>query len=231
MSPKRLTVFTAVLMLLSLVAASVSASDSGRSLNAPAGRYLAQSSVVQEASGLDASAIMSALQDGSSVAQLIAANDADIDAVIASLVEEASAQINESKDGAISQLPDVINQQLDRRWHWRHQSRSPVFISMFHRGAFPIASAEAGEGETQESLDEGASLLDLIEANGGDVDGLMADLVTEATAQIEAFAAAQIDGLDEYFREQLDATSADSWRRRWRFRWPRLPRLPLPNQS
>ena len=113
MSLKRLTVFTAVLALMVVVAASVSASDSGTFLSAGAGRYLAQSSVVQEATGLDASEITSALQDGSSVAELIEANAADIDAVIASLVDEATEQINVSKDAAISRPRRSANSWID----------------------------------------------------------------------------------------------------------------------
>lgn len=228
MSLKRLSVFTVALALLAVVAATVSASDSGKFLGAAEGRYLAQSSIVQEATGMDASAIMRALQDGSSVAQLIEANAADIDVVIASLIDETTERINESKDAAIARLPEAINQQLDRRWHWRHRGPSPVFVSIFRRGEYPIETDKAEDGEVQETADEGASLLELIEANGGDVDGLMSDLVAEATAQIEDFAAAQIDGLEEYFKEQLNANFADGWRRRWRFRWPRLL---LPKES
>ena len=225
MSVKRFSVFIVVLLLVAPIAMSVSASTREAPLNSVVVRYLARSGIVQEATGLDASGIMSALHDGSSVAQLIEANDVDIESVITSLVGEATEQINELKDAAISRLPEAISQQLDRRWHWRHQGRSPVFMSVFRKGEFPIETEEAGDGEVKEPAEEGTNLLALIEANGGDIDGLMADLFAEATTQINDFAAARIDGLEESLREQLNATYADHWRRRWRFGWPRLPFL------
>ena len=229
MALKRLTIVIVALALLAPMAANVSASGNGASLTAAGARYLANSSVVQEATGLDATELLNALQDGSSVTQLIEANEADVDEAIASLVEEATAEINVSKDAAISRLPEAISQQLDRNWHWRFKGLSPVFVSIFRQANLSQATSGSDNTDRQETPAAGASLLALVEANGGDVEGLVADLVEEATMQINTFATVQIDALEDVFREQFSATYSDRRSRRWPFRWPRLPLPNTPN--
>ena len=213
--------FAMLLVLLLSMVAIVGADDTGMTV----------SEVIQEATGLDESGITQALGEGSSLAQLIEANGGDVEATAAALAVEAAAQINAAKEAAITRLPLWISQQLDRSWHWGLRGHAPFFGTTY-RGSVGAAQDEAASATPMpETSTTGVSLLTLIEANGGDVDGLIADLVAHATEQINNAAAAQIEALESTVMEQLNATYPDHWRRRrGRFSWPPriLPSLLMP---
>ena len=89
--------FTLVLALLALLTAGVSAGDDrGPRSYAVFGRWfsgpgvLLADPIVQEATGLEGEDLQAALQDGSSISELIAANDGEVESVIASLVAQAT---------------------------------------------------------------------------------------------------------------------------------------------
>ncbi|MDE2852755.1 MAG: hypothetical protein OXN88_01150 [Chloroflexota bacterium] len=87
--------------------------------------------------------------------------------------------------------------------------------------ADPIVQEATGlEGEgLRAALLDGKTLSELIEANGGDVEGLSAELAAQAAESIQAQAAAAIDSLEANFNEALE----ESHRRRfpwWRRRNP-----------
>ena len=79
------------------------------------------------------------------------------------------------------------------------------------------------EEAVRAALMEGATLTELIEANEGDVEGVIGSFVTQATEAINENAAAAIAGLDETISESLNET----YRRRfpWWRRGPVLPRF------
>ena len=209
MSYKRLTVASIALVLLVAMGAVVSAHDS------PFG--LAYSDLIQEATGLDAAAIASARQDGSSLAQLIEANDGDIDAVIASLVAVARAQIIEAKDATIAAFPEVVGEALDRSWQWNVFGRKPVILGMFGKSAIIKEATGLDAAALRDALLEGSSLAEMIEDNGGDVDTITTELDANARAKIEEIASTRIDALEEIITDQLNDDLVDRWRRRRRF--------------
>ena len=209
MSRKRLTVAAIALVLLVAVGAVVSAHDS------PFG--LTYSDLIQEATGLDVAAIASARQDGSSLAQLIEANDGDFDAVIASLVAEARAQIIEAKDARIAALPELVGEALDRSWQWNVFGRKPVILGMFGKSAIIKEATGLDAAALRDALLEGSSLAEMIEDNGGDVDTITTELDANARAKIEEIASTRIDALEEIITDQLNDDLVDRWRRRRRF--------------
>ena len=171
-----------LVLLLTLVAA-VSADDNG----------LTVSGILQEATGLDESGMMQALMEGASLAQLIEANSGDVEATAAALAVEAAAQINQAKEVAIARLSLMIEQQLDRSWRWGLRGHAPFFGTTYHKSLGGEKPETPDATDTEETSATGVNLLTLIAANGGDVDGLVADLVAHATEQINASAAAQIE--------------------------------------
>jgi len=87
------------------------------------GGFSGHSEVVLEATGLTSEELRTALQDGSTIADLITANDGDIDSVIEELVAETTTQINErveagrmtqeQADEALANIEDTITARLD----------------------------------------------------------------------------------------------------------------------
>lgn len=103
MNIKRISIFTVVLAMMAMFAGMVvsAAGPDGRR----GGRgFGGNSEIITEATGLTQSEIRDAIQDGSTVAELIEANGGDVDSVIAELVAEATTHINEKVDeGRITQ--------------------------------------------------------------------------------------------------------------------------------
>ena len=67
-----------------------------------------------DATGLDAPQLYDALMDGSALAELIAANDGDVDATRAALSEQISQQIQSASDSAIERLDERIAETLQQ---------------------------------------------------------------------------------------------------------------------
>ena len=86
-------------------------------------------SVILDATGLDESALRAAMMDGSSIAQLIEANDGDIDEVTATLTAQATEQIKDMSTARIERVGAVVDEAMQRDF-------SEVFERMrkFRRG-------------------------------------------------------------------------------------------------
>ena len=98
MNIKRLTIFTLVFAMLAMFAGAVVNAQGGDSANGKRGGrrgFGGQNTAVLEATGLTTDELRTAIQDGSTVAELITANGGNVDSVIAALVADATTKINE----------------------------------------------------------------------------------------------------------------------------------------
>ncbi len=97
-------------------------------------------SVILEATGLDEAALRSALAEGSSIAQLIEANDGDIGAVTATLTEQATERINEISAARLERVGAMVDEAMQRDFseifeRMRKFRRSPRGFFNFWGGA------------------------------------------------------------------------------------------------
>lgn len=120
MNNKRFTMIAMVLAVMALFAGMVvSAQDEDTTTmgkrGGPRFGFGSQSEVILEATGLTSDELWQALQEGSTVAELIEANDGDVESVISALVEEATTHINEHvEEGRLTQArADVILESLE----------------------------------------------------------------------------------------------------------------------
>ena len=95
----------------------------------------ALNSVILEATGLDESALRAAMMDGSSIAQLIEANDGDIGEVAATLTAQATEQIKDKSAARIERVGAVVDEAMQRDFsevfeRMRKFRRNP--FSFFH---------------------------------------------------------------------------------------------------
>ena len=105
------------------------------------------------------------------------------------------------------------------RPHLRHRQSFGLSI-----GGVEVLEATGMEAAAlRQSLGEGATIAELIEANEGDVAAVIAAVVTKTTERIQAGAAAQLDELEERISEQLQASHVN--RGFWGRRWVRPPRI------
>ena len=118
MTRKRLTILTLVFAMMAVIAgAVVNAQDDATMQGKRGGRmgFGGQSAVILEATGLTAEELHTALEDGSTIADLITANDGDIDSVIAEMVAESTTNINDRVEaGRLTQeQADVLLAELE----------------------------------------------------------------------------------------------------------------------
>ncbi len=224
--------FTLILALLALLTAGVSAGDEARPQGYAIAGYwhsgpsvLLADPIVQEATGLQGEDLQAALQDGSSISELIVANDGDVESVITSLVAQAAEAIHARAEETIAGLEAGFNEALEQShrrlfpW-WRR--RNPVREQFGAWGMDETISAATGLSVAQlnTALLQGATLADLIEANDGDIAATVSALVERATEGINDTAAARIERFEEALVEAFEADFSDS-SRRWRKWRPR----------
>ncbi len=228
MSVKR---FTFVLALLALLTAGVSAGDDRSPKGyAVAGYWRSGPSVllavpiVLEATGLEGEDLLAALQDGSSISGLIAANDGDAESVMAELVAQAAESIHSRAAATIEDLEAGFNEAMEeshrRRFPWRRRNPARELFGAWGMDETITAATGLDKTELNAALLEGATIAELIEANEGDVGATVSTLVEQATAGINAAAAAHIERYEEAVIEAFEADFSDS-SRRWRKWRPR----------
>lgn len=223
--------FTLMLALLALLTAGVSASDEASPKGYAVAGYwrsgpgvLLADPIVQEATGLESEDLRAALQDGSSISELIAANDGDVESVIGELLAQATEAIHSRAAATIAGLEAGISETLEeshrRRFPWRR--RNPMREHFGAWGMDETISAATGLSAAQlnTALLQGATIADLIEANDGNIAATAAALVEQATAGINVAAAARIERYEEALIEAFEADFSDS-SRRWRKWRPR----------
>ncbi len=220
MSIKR---FALVFALLALLTATVSAhddTDSDRSK--PAKRAGMGFSLVDEtlleATGLDAEALRTALAEGSTVAELIEANEGDVDAVIADIAAQLATDINESTASFLEGLDERVSEEMDasrsRRGFWGRRWIQQPRIFMYTGVSDAIFEATGLEAAgLRAALAEGSTLAELIEANDGDLTEVTAEIVTTITDEVNAAAAERIEGLEERLSELFNSDLSERWRR------------------
>ena len=155
--------------------------------------------IILEATGLESeAALREALKDGSTIAELIEANDSDVDSVIAELVAAATDDIN-ARVAAMLEA-DITAQFRGGLGRFEGGKGRPMPRGGFGlRGMGAIVLEATGlesEAALREALQDGSTIAELIEANGGDVDSVIAELTDAVTEDINAAAAAKLETLE-----------------------------------
>lgn len=216
--------FTIVFALLALLTAAVSAHDDAGAARSKLGKHAAPGfsladSALLEATGLDAQALRAALAEGSTIAELIEANDGDVESVIAEIAAQMSDDINANVTAYLESLDERVSEELHtqqsrrgpwgRRWlrHPRIFAYAGVSDTLFEATGLEAAGLRA-------ALTEGATLAELIEANDGDVTEIAAAILATITDEAQAAAAERIEGLEERLSELFNSDLSQHWRRR-----------------
>ena len=177
---KRFALFSLILGLLGAMVIAANADDDLRKGFGKGMRGFGISDTIVEATGLDQEALLGALKSGSTLAELIQANGADVDTVISSLVAEASAATNERTQAMLDGLQSRISEQVNSSRQRRAFGRANMSGRMFAESAIFEEATGLDQDAMREALNDGATLAELIEANDGDVDAIAAALTTQA---------------------------------------------------
>ena len=224
--------FALVIALFALLTAGVSAGDDPSPKGyAVAGFWhsgpgvLLFDPIVQEATGMDADELRAALQDGSSISELIAANGGDVESVIAELAAHTAEAIHAQAAAAIEDLEASFNEAMEeshrRRFPWwRRRNPAREYFGAWGMRETITEATGLDAAELNTALLSGATISDLIEANGGNVAATVSALVEQATAGINGAAARRIESYEEALIEAFEADFSDS-SRRWRKWRPR----------
>ena len=220
MSIKR---FAVVFALLALLTAAVSAHDDAESdLAKPAKRaglgFAFMDETLLEATGLDAEALRAALAQGSTIAELINANEGDVESVIADMAAQMTDDINAGVTTYLESLDERVSEELNadhsrrgpwgRRWLWHPRIFGYAGVSdvIFDATGLDATGLRA-------ALAEGSTLAELIEANGGDVTAVAAEIAATIADEVQAAAAERIESLEERLSELFDSDLSERWRR------------------
>ena len=201
MTVKRFTLFTLIGAMIAALVLGVSAQDGGFKRWKPG--FDGDSNPILEATGLDEAAVHAALNDGSTLAELIEANGGDVDSVIAAAVAQAASEVNErveagrlSRERADAML-EMLEVEIAEGIHGsfdgfaagkgkgRRGRSMPGGRFGFDGGGNPILEATGlDEAAVYAALKDGSTLAELIEANGGDVDSVIEAVLADIEAVI-----------------------------------------------
>ena len=199
MTFKRSITVSLLLALMVSMAAIVSADDDAAETSAPVG---INSPALQEATGLDAEALRQALRDGATPAELITANEGDVEATVAAMVVETQAAVEEQMTARQAAMSEQISAWLSGEGR-RGKHRRP------HISAATLLEATGlDEAGLRQALDDGSTLAELIEANGGDVAQLVAETVAAAMAQSDERRAEHDAALSERVAAWVDGETS-----------------------
>jgi hypothetical protein len=190
----------AVTLLLGLLIFSVSAvaaqdeSQPNQRLDGPVRAVIG---IVSESTGLNGREILRQLGDGSTLADIITANDGDVDQVMDDAVALLANRINQGvADGTITQeradnllanLEDVVTRAVNGELFPNRLDQGAVRAAV-RRILIQATADETGLQAAQitEQLRDGSTLADVITAYGADVDTVVNNAVAAATEQINA---------------------------------------------
>lgn len=215
--------FALVFALLALLTAAVSAHDDTDSERSKPAMYAGfgfalSNEVLLEATGLEAEALRVALAEGATIAELVEANDGDVESVIADMAAQMADDINANLSALLEGLDGRVSEELEathsrrgpwgRRWlrHPRILGYAGVSDAIFETTGLDAAGLRA-------ALADGSTLAELIEANDGDVTDVAADIVATITDEVNAAAAERIAGLEARLGELFDEDLSERWRR------------------
>lgn len=145
--------------------------------------------------GIDVDALVDAINEGDTIAEVAEANGSSGDAVVEALVAEASARINEaveagrlSEEEGASKL-ETISSRLSELVDSEMELPEPGTIRRAHRGLHGLAGAANAIGITVEDLvnavNEGSTIAEVAEANGSSGDAVVDAMVTAASERID----------------------------------------------
>ena len=183
--------------------------------------FLLDDDILLAATGLDAEALQAALLEGSTIAELIEANEGDVAAVIAEIAGQLTADFKESAaafiDGLDEQVSEELNASHSRRGPWgRRWTRLPRMFAYAGVGDTILEATGLDAAGLRSALVERSTIAELIEANDGDVASVAADPVATITDEVNA-AAERVASLEENITELFNSDLADRLR-------PRTPR-------
>ncbi len=180
------------------------------------------SSIVLEATGLDAPQLRESLLDGATLAELITANGSDPAQTSAELATQISEQIQAESQSRIAGLADWISEALQhshvdkRRWRWsRPVPRLPFGGEM---NGIVLEAAGMDAGELRSALMDGSSIAQLIEANEGDVAQVVDALTTQATDEINAATSARLERVEGVVSKAMERDFSGVFERMSKFR-------------
>ena len=215
--------FTLVIALLALLTSAVGAhDDTDNDLSKPAKRarpgFSFLDETLLEATGLEAEALQAALAEGSTIAELIEANDGDVAAVIAAMAEQMTDDINTGLATYLEGLDERVSEDLNaahsRRGPWgRRWLRHPRIFGYAGVSDAIFAATGLDAAGLRAALAEGSTLAELIEANDGDVTTVAAEIAATITDEVQAAAAERIEGLEERLSELFNSDLSERWRR------------------
>ena len=203
---KRFALFSLIIGLLGAMVIAANADDDLRKGFGKGMRGFGISDTIVEATGLEHDALLEALKGGSTLAELIQANGADVDTLIATLVAEASAAINERTQAMLDGLESRISQQVNSSRQRRAFGRGNMSGRIFGDSAILEEATGLDQEAMHGALKDGTTLAELIEANGGDVDAIAAALATQATELAQQKLQTMLEGLESRIGGRLDGS-------------------------
>ncbi|MBZ0277320.1 MAG: hypothetical protein K8I60_14340 [Anaerolineae bacterium] len=197
MNRKPLIMTFVLILVLALGVSAVGAQDAPPTAPAfPDGIIRQVVQIVADATGLRPMDIAAQMRNGATLAELITTNGGDVEAVKTELVNAATERINtavangnltqERADELLGNLDNLATRVLNndlRPGAVRDRVRVALALS---RDVVQAAVDETGLGvlEILSQVNDGSTLADVITANGGSVDNVIAAAVAAATEQI-----------------------------------------------
>lgn len=197
MNRKPLIMTFVLIVILALGVSAVGAQDAPPTAPAfPDGIIRQVVQIVADATGLKPVDIAAQVRNGSTLTELITANGGDVEAVKTELVNAATERINtavadgkmtqERADELLGNLDDLATRVLNndlRPDAIRDRARVALALG---QDVVQAAADETGMGvlEILTQVNDGSTLTDVITANGGSVDNVIAAAVAAATEQI-----------------------------------------------
>ena len=192
---KKLALAAAGAVLVSAVAVSLALAHGGGKFG---GARISPVEILSDLTGVSVEDIAAARQDGDSLADIAEANDVSTDDYVAAVVDAATTAIDDAvADGKLSEdraaeikegLTDKVTAMVTSEAGWHGRSRGWAVKLDGKPSPIVVLSELSGLSveEIRESRVEGTSLADIGEANGVTKDDYVAELVSRATAAIDA---------------------------------------------
>ena len=192
---RKLALAVASAAIVSVVAASLALAHAGGGFS---GKRISPVEILSDLTGVSVEDIRSARQDGDSLADIAEANDVTTDDYVAAVVEAATTAIDDAvADGKLSEdraaeikegLTDKVTAMVASEAGWHGRSRG--WAVKLDGKPSPVVVLSELSGLSVEEIRErrvaGTSLADIAEANGVSKDEYVAELVSRATASIDA---------------------------------------------
>ena len=170
-------------------------------------KMILNESALLEAVNLDQAGLRQAMRDGSTLAELIAANGVEADQVVSGLVQTTSERIAQRMRVLLDSLEERVSERVNGPWNEvaRHKKRWETRRLLDSAVLLEVTGLD--EAALREAQADGATLAELIEANDGDVNTTISSLVDAASAAINERTQATLNGLESRITQQVN----DEW--------------------